>query len=168
MYCPKCATTNSDDTKFCRGCGANLSLVPMALSGQLPEAPEDDRPGRHRRHTRRDRSDESQFARGITSAAMGTAFLLVAIGLWVSKQWWGLWMLIPAFAMLGRGIAAIASAKYARVATTAPRQISVNRAPNTGELQPPRTLSQIAPPPSVTEETTRHLDAPARRSDQVQ
>ena len=32
MFCPRCATQNSDDTKFCRGCGTNLSTVNLVLS----------------------------------------------------------------------------------------------------------------------------------------
>ncbi|HEX9918011.1 MAG TPA: zinc-ribbon domain-containing protein, partial [Pyrinomonadaceae bacterium] len=37
MYCPKCGTQNTDDASFCRGCGANVSLVPQALAGHMPE-----------------------------------------------------------------------------------------------------------------------------------
>ncbi|MGI9105935.1 MAG: zinc-ribbon domain-containing protein, partial [Pyrinomonadaceae bacterium] len=37
MYCPKCGTQNVDDASFCRGCGANVSLIPQALDGRLPE-----------------------------------------------------------------------------------------------------------------------------------
>jgi hypothetical protein len=32
MFCPRCATQNSEDTKFCRGCGTNLSTVNLVLS----------------------------------------------------------------------------------------------------------------------------------------
>ena len=32
MFCPRCATQNSDDTKFCRGCGTNLAPVNLVLS----------------------------------------------------------------------------------------------------------------------------------------
>ena len=32
MFCPRCATQNSDDTKFCRGCGTNLATVNLVLS----------------------------------------------------------------------------------------------------------------------------------------
>ncbi len=38
MFCPKCATQNVDGASFCRSCGANISLIPQALSGQLPTA----------------------------------------------------------------------------------------------------------------------------------
>ena len=38
MYCPKCANKNAEAKKFCRSCGSNLSLVPQALTGRLPEA----------------------------------------------------------------------------------------------------------------------------------
>ena len=35
MYCPNCATPITG-TKFCRTCGANVSQVSQALTGQLP------------------------------------------------------------------------------------------------------------------------------------
>jgi hypothetical protein len=96
---------------------------------------------------------------------MGIAFMLIAIGLWVSREWWGLWMLIPGFAMLGKGIGMILSSRESRqiekwsAASQAPPQI----APNTGHLnEAPRPEIE---PPSVTEQTTRHLDAPVRQPD---
>ena len=36
MFCPKCATQNLDGASFCRSCGANISLIPQALAGQVP------------------------------------------------------------------------------------------------------------------------------------
>ena len=32
MFCPRCSTQNSDDTKFCRVCGINLATVSLALA----------------------------------------------------------------------------------------------------------------------------------------
>ncbi|MFN2482444.1 MAG: zinc-ribbon domain-containing protein, partial [Pyrinomonadaceae bacterium] len=41
MFCPKCAAHNLDEAKFCRACGADISLVPQALTGQLAPVGED-------------------------------------------------------------------------------------------------------------------------------
>ena len=43
MFCPKCATQNLEGASFCRTCGANISLVPQALTGQMvqPAPPEE-------------------------------------------------------------------------------------------------------------------------------
>lgn len=158
MYCPKCATENSDETKFCRSCGSNLSLVPQALTGRLPEAPS----GR-RRHRGRDRSPEhvreSALANGITKAFMGLGFLFVSLAVFAfapaGRIWW-FWLLIPAFTMLGKGISEIVSFKYAPNLTQGTNQPAMTPAARPGEL-PPRNEA-IFPPPSVTEQTTRHLD----------
>lgn len=40
MYCPKCATQNVDDARFCRSCGGDLAVVALALDGKL--VPRDD------------------------------------------------------------------------------------------------------------------------------
>jgi hypothetical protein len=154
MYCPKCATQNADDTKFCRSCGANLSLVPQALSGRLPEAPSG---RRHRRDF--ERGGPATLAGGIMKTFMGIGFLLVAAGAFffspAGHLWW-FWLLIPAFAMLGKGIAEIATFKFGHNLAPGAAQTTLPSAPRTGEL-PPRN-DVFLPPPSVTEQTTRQLD----------
>ena len=36
MYCPQCATQNTDGAKFCRACGTELEAVALALTNKLP------------------------------------------------------------------------------------------------------------------------------------
>jgi len=172
MYCPKCAAQNAEDIKFCRVCGANLSLVTQALSGQLPEVASDHQHGRRRRRER-DHGGPANLGSGITKVFTGLGFLMVALATFffapAGRIWW-FWMLIPAFASIGKGVAEIVTFKYAHnqqlgkpqsPQTTLPTAIP--RARNTGELAPPPALAtppayNPLPPPSVTEGTTRHLD----------
>jgi zinc ribbon protein len=154
MYCPKCATQNAEDTKFCRSCGSNLSLVPQALTGRLPDAPSGKRRRRDLEH-----GGPASLANGITKLFVGLGFLLVSLALGVSnagRGWW-FWMLIPAFASLGKGVAEIVSVKYGQNLTQGTSQVAMPPAARTGEL-PPRNDVLFAPP-SVTEQTTRQLDA---------
>jgi hypothetical protein len=37
MFCPNCSA-EIEGVKYCRSCGANVSLIPQALTGQLPVA----------------------------------------------------------------------------------------------------------------------------------
>jgi hypothetical protein len=70
-------------------------------------------------------------------------------------------MLLPAFSMLGNGVAEIVRFKQSQSsAPLAPSPAVVPPAPRTNEL-PPRPRSEIAPPASVTEDTTRRIEAPA-------
>lgn len=150
MYCPSCAAVNNDDAKFCRGCGANLSLVPQALTGQLPDA------ASARSHQRGKHGKGPTIGDGIQKSFIGVAFLLIALILRFSgggRGWW-FWMLIPSFALLGTGIAEIVNARLSAGATPA----AMPPAPRPAEM-PPHTTGPIVPPPSVTEGTTRHLDA---------
>ncbi len=103
---------------------------------------------------------------------MGIAFLFVAMALSFSRMgtgWW-FWMLIPAFSMMGTGIAQYIRLKenekrllrpgsFAQPSIQAPPRVPAFPVRNTGEL--------VAPPPSVTEGTTRHLgaEAPTRHFD---
>jgi len=82
MFCPKCATPNTDGASFCRSCGANISLVPQALTGQLARPSEQTDltdesvcavPGKSRRPPTLDSAFRSVF--------MGIAFLLISIAL---------------------------------------------------------------------------------------
>lgn len=150
MYCPKCATSNADDVKFCRSCGANLSLVSEALTGRLPRA-------RHDLHNKSAAAyDGSGLGRGITQTFMGVGFLIVAIALLFTggRGWW--WaMLFPAFALLGKGVAEIVTTMMARNSLQH-LPAEPQRARNTGEIGP--TPDFVNLPPSVTEGTTRQLD----------
>lgn len=162
MFCPKCATQNLEGARYCRSCGANISLIPDALSGQLPQAQSDEFDiGRRGRKSRREGTMDSAFR----NAFMGIAFLLVSIALSFSpmgRGWW-FWMMIPAFSMMGSGVAqyirvreqgkrAVGGANFSQPAMP-PSRVEVFPARSTGEL--------MAPPPSVTEGTTRHLGAEA-------
>ncbi|HKA19109.1 MAG TPA: hypothetical protein VKN18_12540, partial [Blastocatellia bacterium] len=167
MYCPKCATQNKDDSiymrirsfelpprvVYCRSCGSNLTLVPQALTGRLPTEPS-------RRMHRRDfeRGGPPTLANGISKAFVGVGFLLVSFACFffapAGRIWW-FWMLLPAFAILGKGIAEIVSAKYQPSLRQGVNQ-AVPPAPTTGELRPRNDV--FIPPASVTEQTTRQLD----------
>ncbi len=162
MFCPKCATQNVDGASFCRSCGANISLVPHALTGQLPMAQADDDrdpDSRKRRRKRPPTIDE-----GIRNLMMGIAFIVVSILIGKSHmtRWW-YWMLIPAFMFLGRGIS-----DMVRLAQAKKQLAGVNLAqPQISGSVPlqnltTRSTSELMPPvPSVTEGTTRHLGAEA-------
>jgi hypothetical protein len=168
MFCPKCATQNVDGASFCRSCGANISLIPHALSGQLPTVARDD----DRDHDWRDdlrkrrRNRPPTIDMGIRNLTMGIAFVVVSIlvGLYspAGGVWW-YWLLIPASTFIGRGISDIIRAKQ-----VAAQQSPQLQAPNPVQISSPRNTSALMPPvPSVTEGTTRHLgaEAPTRTFD---
>lgn len=168
MFCPKCAAQNLDGASYCRVCGANISLVPQALTGQLPSADPEVLSRSDKRELKR--HGKASLDNAFRNAFMGVAFLLISMALAFSpigRAWW-FWMLIPAFSLMGTGVA-----QYIRIKEDQKRAMMglhaqpfqppprVNSFPiqNTGELLPP--------PPSVTEGTTRHLgaEAPTRHLD---
>jgi zinc-ribbon domain len=170
MFCPKCATQNLEGASYCRVCGANISLVPQALSGQLLQKEEDDdiRVGRHRR---RRRGREPTIDHAVRHVFMGIAFAVVAIALSFSigRGWW-FWMLIPAFSMFGTGVAQylrLRDQKMQALTTGGARQTFVQNPSRAAELPARNTGELVPPPPSVTEGTTRHLgaEAPTRHLD---
>lgn len=103
MFCPKCATNNLDGASFCRGCGANISLVPQALTGQIVQAPaeEVEEGGGRGRRRRRDRG-EVNLDQAFKNIFMGIAFLIIAVVLsrTIGYAWW-FWMLLPSFSHTG-------------------------------------------------------------------
>ena len=160
MFCPKCATQNLDGASFCRTCGANISLVPQALTGQIALPPDEEVPGRKRKHGR-----ELTLEHAVKNVFLGIAFLLIAIALsrtGMGTGWW-FWMLLPAFSLMGTGVA-----QCIRVREREKRQLL--HAPPVARAFPerPRSTDELmAPVPSVTEGTTRHLgvEAPTRHLD---
>jgi hypothetical protein len=178
MYCPRCAVQNLDDAKFCRACGADIRLVPQALQGTLHAAldrPETDQPandGTRRRHR------EKRYAPATVDAALGDIFkgvglfIIFLTGLFVFRGafWVTVWFIIPALASVGEGIGQLIRARQeaqARLTASpfadaggAAREFS--HAPHGRELSSPDTREIVRVPASVTDVTTRHLDAPSK------
>ena len=176
MFCPKCGMQNPETGKFCRGCGTDLGTVSDALSGNTSNKMqgfgmiEPIQPMNLMSRKGKPINWESVFGK----IFMGLAFLVVAIILGFTgraSNWW-FWMLIPAFGMLGSGMAHYIQLKTAGQRQGAslaspPTQNVMSSAPQNSAL-PPTQTEYVAPdsryktgdlvPPSVTDNTTRHLE----------
>ena len=165
MFCPKCGTKNPDDGKFCRKCGTDLAPVTQMLSGVTPKYTSSKKKRGRRNHT---------WESAMGKLFSGFAFLLIAIILGVTGAagghvWW-YWLLIPAFSMIGAGVAGV-------LHITRGEAVDRQTAETRGELvsASARALSEghadyVSPevgsgyetgdlvPPSVVEKTTRHLE----------
>jgi hypothetical protein len=168
MYCPRCAVKNLDDAKFCRACGADIRLVPQALQGTLPGAPE---------QPWKDKAE----ARGLKKIFEGFAlFVIFLLGVFVFRGafWLTIWFIIPAFASVGEGIGQLIRARQERsLLIPAPHEgskampaseggnsLPAPFAPVVKEISSPDTGEIVRiPAGSVTDVTTRHLDTSLRR-----
>src|SRR5687768_6002260 len=166
MFCPKCGTENPETGKFCRSCGTDLGNVSEALSGNLVKATGTGQCDRRGRPMTWEGAFGSFFG--------GLAFLIVAIFLGVTgagRGWW-FWMLIPAFLMIGSGIAKYIQLKKAEQAQRSGFPLASQPTINTPRQNinlPSAQTTFISPaesryktgdlvPPSVTDNTTRHLE----------
>lgn len=164
MFCPKCAAQNMEGVSFCRVCGANISLVPQALSGQLVQAQPQPEEMEDASYGPRGRRKPLTLESAFKSMFMGFAFLIISIALSRSTGagWW-FWMLIPAFSLMGKGVAQFMRVKERekRAAMMPPRISSMQPAQPAPPVLPRRTDELRPPVPSVTEGTTRHLGVEA-------
>ncbi|HKS10697.1 MAG TPA: zinc ribbon domain-containing protein [Pyrinomonadaceae bacterium] len=167
MFCPKCAAQNLEGASFCRTCGANISLVPQAMTGQIVQTPppveeEEMDESCGRRGRRRQLTLDAAFK----NMFMGVAFLLISIALsrTIGAGWW-FWMLIPAFSLMGKGVAQYIRLREQEKRTWMPPQRMQPTFQRQEPVAMPRRTDELMPPvPSVTEGTTRHLgvEAPTR------
>ena len=165
MYCPKCGTQNAEDASFCRGCGANVSLVPQALQGRLPDAVVE---GQQRTSAKeREEEDPPNLTSGVVKLFVGIAFIIVALSVrnvWqIAGQIWWFWLLIPAAGSLGTGVAELARLdqyQKAKRLQTGGAYVppALSAAPRAAELPPQRVRPDIYTPSSVTENTTKLLE----------
>jgi hypothetical protein len=168
MYCPRCAAQNLDDAKFCRACGADIRLVPQALQGTLPAAlAQTDEAATSGKKKRRPATVDEALKSLFTGLAL---FLIFLMGIFVFRGafWVTLWFIIPALSNVGEGIGQLIRARQERtyLAETVPDAVGNFRtttfAPVVKELSTPDTAEIIHAPASVTDVTTRHLDAPSK------
>lgn len=186
MFCPKCGTKNPDDGKFCRSCGSDSAVVSAALSGGLPARSDDwgmgdwgmgdcsGNPNAALDASRR-KDPHEVYGDGVKGVITGLGFFVVSMALLFTgvagggAWWWA--MLFPAFFGLAKGVSDILKSRRmieSRRASFAPQSVNaVGSAPANASLPsartefvPPSTRYQTGDlvPPSVTDNTTRHLE----------
>ena len=171
MYCPRCAVQNLDDAKFCRACGADIRLVPQALQGMLPAALE--KPWKDEAECKRKKKERAPATvdMGVRKIFEGFGLLIVfLIGLFVfhGAFWVTVWFIIPALASMGEGIDQLIRVRQEQAHLTAPLYPEAANfgpapfAPIGRELSSPDTREIVRVPASVTDVTTRHLNAPSK------
>lgn len=161
MFCPKCATQNAEGASFCRSCGANISLIPQALSGQLARTGEETAIVANEEELCGKRGKRLTLDHAFKNIFMGVAFLIIAIVLsrTIGQVWW-FWMLLPAFSLMGTGLAQfirLRNHEQRSVAGTYANNNTFASRPTAQPLHAPPTEQLMPPVASVTEGTTRHL-----------
>ncbi|HYG08947.1 MAG TPA: zinc-ribbon domain-containing protein [Pyrinomonadaceae bacterium] len=171
MYCPRCAVHNLDDAKFCRACGADISFVRQALEGKLRAAALD-RPatGEAAKQEEKKKRAPATVDEGLKNIFTGVGlFIIFLIGIFVFRGafWLTIWFIIPALASVGEGIGQLIRAQQEQarlLAATPSAGEHFSPAPIVRELSSPDTTEIVRAPASVTDGTTRHLDAPSKTS----
>ncbi|MGI8918966.1 MAG: zinc-ribbon domain-containing protein [Pyrinomonadaceae bacterium] len=168
MFCPRCATQNGDDTKFCRACGTNLATVSLVLSDpqQLSTAALE-KVASISSLKRRD---------GISRLIHGTGWIGastvvgVALGVFSNTNdwifvWLGLaaWMACLGIIFWSQGINKLIEARYLNqeLKSAAADSTLVNQQIRMGErasLPEVPNTNELAQPASVTDRTTELLN----------
>lgn len=170
MYCPQCGSQNNEQVKFCRTCGTNLGQVSQAITGQVKK--------KKKKSVPLSEADQKRMTASFGELFLGVGFFLVAILMYFARQTWGLWMLIPAFAVFGKGVGTLLTiaitygeaesadedeAESTPVSTAAVTAEAPAR--RTAELPPPvydTSHFMNNPPSSVTESPTRTFEEKPR------
>jgi predicted nucleic-acid-binding Zn-ribbon protein len=157
MFCPKCGSQNADETKFCRGCGADLSNVLAVVDGKTHPTPA--------------LSEKyiELYSRGMRGLMLGIGFLIISAVIYSIPPRDGIFWLFPlAFAFLflsvafsrfihAKGIKALS--KLNEVPATAANPVLPTG--QTEYIKPSRSIYETDDlaglPSSVTEHTTTHL-----------
>lgn len=165
MFCPMCAAENVEGAQFCRACGANISLVPQAVSGQLAERMAE---SEGESAPALSQGKPVTIERAVRGVFMGIAFVFVAFAarMWApaGHVWW-FWLFIPAAGLLADGVSTFLRLREKRERLTPPHAYaapSLQPPARAGSL-PEASTGELVPPPSVTEGTTRHLATPPKR-----
>ena len=155
MFCPKCGSQNSDETKYCRGCGADLGGVHTALEGRSHAVS-----AIAERHI-------DVFSSGLRGLLIGLGLLIVsgvAFGTSTRTAVLGIFALAFGFYFLGTGVARLVQARALK-RLREPKSVPAKPALSPGQteyVKPAqsmyRTEDLVTRPQSVTEHTTTHLD----------
>ncbi len=159
MYCPKCAEPNADDTKFCRACGENLTVVAQAMSKHLPVVLVS------KLDEYLERKDERIRRDSIITGVGGILFLINGILqlVFTSGDWFlAIFLFFCALVMFAASMWDMLAFK--RISSRNINGENSLSTANTAELES-NSPPQISPS-SVTENTTRHLDRVRQRPEE--
>ena len=158
MFCPKCGSQNADETKFCRGCGAELSGALAVVGGRSP-----DDLALAVKHI-------DLFSSGLRWLMIGVGFLIVSgvsFGISIRLAVLGVFALAFGFLFFGTGVARLIQAKALKKLRES-RNLQTTPTLPAGEpsyITPSRSIYDTeeltATPHSITENTTTHLDKKA-------
>ena len=155
MFCPKCGSQNIDESRFCRGCGADLTGVQAVIDGKPA-------PGRPIAEKQID-----LFSSGVRNVVIGFGFAALAfiIAMIPGDTHFWVMFLIPTFILLASGISRIIKANWLKelrdeeAKRLSSRQTPVLAAGQQDYIKPStfETDDLLEVPASVTEGTTRNL-----------
>jgi hypothetical protein len=183
MYCPKCGSENQPDLKFCTRCGINLAIVSDVIAGKSVDKSWAESPLVE--IVKKYYDGKRSTAVGAGSLLIGLAFLITLLKLNVSENLTGVLLNVIAAGVVIYGAGAIiagiagwieSSSKLKALGYDNPKNAipksnkSVAELPaastvisvksyNTDSIHAPVELGDsITASPSVTEQTTRHLE----------
>jgi len=152
MFCPKCGLQNAEETKFCRGCGTDLSNVLAVVEGKLPEMPA------------LSEKYAELYSRGIKGVLIGLGFSFISWVVYTIPPGHGIfWTLFLAFAFifLGAGISRLVHAAKIKTLIKESEHAALPSG-NIEYIKPATSIydtdNLLKRPTSVTEHTTRQLE----------
>ena len=155
MFCPKCGSQNTDGTRFCRGCGADVGNVLAVVDGRSPA------------ELQVAEKQIDLYSSGLRGLLTGVGFLIVAgvsFGISIKLAVLGVFALAFAFFFLATGISRFVQSRALK-RLRQPKAADAASALTAGEenyFRPARSIYETddlhLQPGSITENTTTHLE----------
>ncbi len=171
MFCPKCGIDNIENAKFCRACGIDVSILPLMLSGQLNTALEKNPKDLAKALREQAKEDKKlNWEEAMSTLFVGIAFLVIFFEgvFFLPKFFWvGIWFIIPALGCIGSGLGTglqimrkdkLQLQNQTQTQNQLKSQMAFPQPRPIAAQFPGRDTNEFMPaPPSITENTTRHL-----------
>lgn len=163
MYCPQCASQNSDNAKFCRTCGTDLEAVALVLTNELPLPGswlEKYGEGKHKVTMGAILLAAALLIGGVPALFIKEIFLLVILWTvffgWIAG--WGIISLAFGFGEMAKSKTMLRQMKQFDRGLTSTEPLQLSSAAYGPRMLDDATRAEANSPSSVTERTTDLLD----------